>query len=65
MAKNTGKNKAAASNKKNNTALNAGAKKLNNTTDGNKSVPGVKKWSSAKTMVQTFTSNKKMKKPTK
>lgn len=65
MAKKMGKNKAAASNKKNSTVLNAGNKKANNTTDGTKSVPATKKWSAIKTTVKTFNTGQRMKKPSK
>lgn len=58
-------NKAAKFNKANNTALNAGGKKKDNTMDGAKNAPGYKKFSAVKAADKTFTNNKKMKKPTK
>ena len=63
MAAKKAANKAAKTNKANNTTLNAGGKKLDNTADGSKSVPAAKKWSSSKAKAETFSSNKKMKKP--
>ena len=62
MAAKKAANKAAKNNKVNSTILNAGNKKIDNTTDGSKSVPAAKKWSSSKAKAETFSSNKKMKK---
>lgn len=58
-------NKSEAFNKANNTQLNAGKKKLNNTMDGAKDTPAYKKFSAVKAADKTFMSNKKMKKPSK
>jgi hypothetical protein len=58
-------NKASKANRDNNTILTAGGQKIDNTTDGSKSVPATKKWSSSKAKAETFSSNKKMKKPSK
>lgn len=65
MAKKKATNKAAALNKANNTMLNAGKKKKDNTMDGSKNAPGYKKFSAVKAVDNTFMSNKKMKKPSK
>jgi len=58
-------NKSAKANKANNTILTAGNAKKDNTMDGSKTVPGYKKFSAVKAAAKTFSSNKKMKKPTK
>lgn len=58
-------NKAAKTNKANSTILTAGKAKKDNTMDGSKSAPAYKKFSAMKAAAKTFTSNKKMKKPTK
>ena len=58
-------NKAAKANKDNNTILTAGKAKKDNTMDGTKSSPGYKKFTAVKAAAKTFSSNKKMKKPTK
>lgn len=65
MAAKKATNKAAKTNKVNSTILNAGNKKIDNTADGSKSVPVAKKWSASKAKPETFSSNKKMKKPSK
>ena len=65
MKKNAAKVTSKNVNKVDNTLRNAGKKKLDNTADGAKSVPAVKKWSASKSKPETFSSNKKMKKPSK
>lgn len=58
-------NKAAKANKDNNTILTAGNAKKDNSMDGAKAAPAYKKYSAKKAVADTFSSNKKMKKPTK
>ena len=65
MAAKKSANKAAKANKANNTILTAGDAKKDTTMDGAKSVPAYKKYSAVKAVAKTFSSNKKMKKPTK
>lgn len=52
-------------NKLENTLRNAGKKKLDNTVDGTKPTPAVKKWKADKSTPKTFSTSQKMKKPTK
>jgi hypothetical protein len=65
MAMKSNPKKQAKLDKAKNTVMMAGNKKVNNTIDGAKSVPGAPKWSAKKAVAKTFTSDKKMKKPTK
>lgn len=48
-----------------NTLRNAGKSKLDNTVDGTKPTPAVKKWKADKSTPKTFSTAQKMKKPTK
>jgi hypothetical protein len=65
MAAKKAANKAAKANKDNNTILNAGKPKLDNTMDGSKSAPAFKKWKADKSTAKTFSTGSRMKKPTK
>jgi Asp/Glu/hydantoin racemase len=65
MKKNAAKVTSKNVNKVDSTLRNAGKKKLDNTADGAKSVPAVKKWKADKSTPKTFSTAQKMKKPTK
>ena len=63
MAAKKAANKAAKTNKDNSTILNAGKPKKDNSINGAKSVPAYKMYGTKKATAETFSSNKKMKKP--
>jgi hypothetical protein len=65
MKKNSTKVTSKNVNKVDNTLRNAGKKKVDNTMDGSKSVPALKKWKAEKSTAKTFSTGQRMKKPTK